>query len=85
MVETAVVATVFVKLIIDVVRIGSPMQLPTWVSPVLALVFGQVFVFLITVSGGEVIQASVISDMILAGVLAAGSAVGVTDLGRRAV
>lgn len=85
MVETAVVATVFVKLVIDIVRIGSPMQLPTWVSPVLALVLGQVFVFLITVSGGEVIQASVVSDMILAGVLAAGSAVGVTDLGRRAV
>jgi hypothetical protein len=85
MVETAVVATVFVKLVIDIVRIGSPMQLPTWVSPVLALVLGQVFVFLITVSGGEVIQASVISDMILAGVLAAGSAVGVTDLSRRAV
>lgn len=85
MVETALVATVFVKVVIDVIRLGFPMQLPTWASPVMALVFGQVFVFLITVSGGEVIQASVVSDIILAGVLAAGSAVGVTDLARRAV
>lgn len=84
MVETAVVATVFIKVIIDIVRIGSPMQLPTWVSPLLALVFGQVFVLLLTVSGGEVIQPSVVSDVILAGILAAGSAVGVTDLSRRA-
>lgn len=85
MVETAVVATMFVKVVIDVIRLGFPMQLPAWASPVMALVFGQVFVFLITVSGGEVIQPSVVSDMILAGVLAAGSAVGVTDLARRAV
>jgi hypothetical protein len=84
MVEVAVVATVFVKVLIDVIRMAFPMQMPTWGSPVLALVFGQVFVFLITVSGGEVIQPSVVSDIILAGVLAAGSAVGVTDLSRRA-
>lgn len=85
MVETALVATVFVKVFIDVVRLAFPTQMPTWLSPVLALVLGQVFVFLITISGGEVILASVISDIILAGVLAAGSAVGVTDLARRAV
>lgn len=81
MVETAIIATMFVKVVIDIFRIGYPGELPTWVSPMLAVVLGQVFVVLITMSAGVPF---VVADVVLAGILAAGSSVGVTDLSRRA-
>jgi hypothetical protein len=79
----AAAATTFAKLLVDIVRMTGAK--PTWLSPVLALMFGVASVLLLMVAGGEVLTAQSVAQAVLAGVLAAGGAVGVTELSRRAM
>lgn len=71
---TALVTKVFV----DVIQMAFPKR-PDWVPPVVALVSGVVFAALVAMSAGHDLM-QMWPQVVLAGVLACGSAVGVTEL-----
>lgn len=75
-------ATTLVKILVDAVRIGIPDR-PSWISPVLAIGFGPLVVFLVMVGNGVVISQVMIAQSVIAGVLAGGTAIGVTEAQRR--
>lgn len=57
---------------------------PQWVPPVIALVLGPVVVLLLMVASSAPNTWQSVAQAVLAGLMAAGIAVGVTDLGKRA-
>ena len=76
-------ATMLVKILIDVARMGF--MLPKWAPPVIALCLGPVFILLLLFSGGTEITLKTLADCLIAGTLVAGGAVGVTELAKRAL
>lgn len=70
------------KSLIDILKLG--IELPKWAPPVIALVAGPIFVLLFLVYQAEVITLAAGAACILGGILAAGWAVGATELGTRA-
>jgi hypothetical protein len=77
----ALAAATICKVIVDMIR--GIADIPSWLSPVLALTFGVVAAVLLRVASGDALASDSIAQAVLAGVLAAGSAVGVTELQRR--
>lgn len=71
------------KILVDIVRLAFPDR-PNWVSPVLAVLFGILAAFLMFMASGEVLSQQTIAQTVIAGILAGGSAVGITELGRKA-
>jgi hypothetical protein len=80
----ALAAASIAKILVDVVRMAFPDNRPNWVSPVLAVAFGILAAFLMLMSNGEMITQQTIAQTMIAGILAGGSAVGITELGRKA-
>ena len=70
------------KSLIDILKIG--VDLPKWVPPVIALLAGPLFVLLFLVYQREAITLAAGAACVLGGILAAGWAVGATELGARA-
>lgn len=75
----AAAAAMFVKVLVDIVK-TSPIPSPSAVLPILALVFGEGVAFLLFVAGGGALNAQSGAMIGLVGILAAGSAMGVTAL-----
>ena len=80
----ALAAASIAKILVDVVRMAFPDNRPNWVSTVLAVAFGILAAFLMLMSNGEMITQQTIAQTMIAGILAGGSAVGITELGRKA-
>lgn len=79
----AMAATTIVKVVVDIVRLGFDTP-PKWMSPVLALCSGPIAAILIVLESGALMTNATIARCFLAGLLAAGMAVGVTELARKA-
>jgi hypothetical protein len=75
-------AATLVKLVIDIARMAA--DLPRWVPPALAVVFGPLVVLLLMLSVGAALTTQTLASGALAGLFAAGAAVGVTEVSRRA-
>lgn len=71
------------KILVDVVRLGFPNR-PTWVSPVLAILFGIISATILALSNGDALTVQTLAQNIIAGVLSGGSAIGITELSNRA-
>ena len=79
--SVALAATTIAKVIVDIARQVAP--LPGWSLPILALLFGIAAAFLLLIASGTAITAPMAAQATLAGILAAGGAVGVTELQKR--
>jgi hypothetical protein len=77
----ATAATTFAKLVVDLVRLGVDM--PRWGSPLLAWLAGTASIALLMVAEGQELTQPLVAQAILAGILAAGAAVGVTELQKK--
>lgn len=77
----ALATTTIAKILVDMIRLGGP--LPAWASPVLALLTAICVANLLQVAAGVALTPATEATAILAGILAAGTAVGVTELARR--
>lgn len=75
----ALAATTIAKVLTDMLRKALP-QMASWISPVAALAFAISSSFLLLEATGLEITRQLGAQAILAGVLAAGGAVGVTEL-----
>lgn len=78
----ALAAATVAKAGVDLVRMGVP-NLASWASPLLAVLLGISSVVLLMLAAGLALTAQLGATAVLAGILAAGSAVGVTELGKR--
>ena len=74
LVDVAAVSVV-TKVAVDLFQLAWP-QRPSYVPPLAALVLGLVFSYLVHLQAGQVEPASIV----LTGVLAAGAAVGITEV-----
>lgn len=81
----AAAAGAFAKVLVDAVK-ATPLYTRSWVLLLLAFAFGQVCAFLLTMSTGDGMDFTQreVSTCILVGILAFGSAVGLTELQRKA-
>lgn len=77
----ALSATTLTKIVVDLLRMTR--RFPRWVSPFLALSAGIVITLLLLAANGTPLTVAVVAQGILAGVMAAGSAIGVTELQKR--
>lgn len=71
------------KVLVDLIRQTAKVE--SWAYPLLALVFGIISSLLFIGSYGIPFTPQVISQGIIAGIMAAGSAVGITELQKRAL
>lgn len=79
----AAAAAMFAKVLVDVIK-TSPLPSPAAVLPVLALTFGVGTAFLLFVAGGGALDHQSEAQIALVGILAGGSAIGVTALQNKA-
>jgi hypothetical protein len=79
----AAAATGFAKPLVDLIR-KSPIPSPSWALPFMAVGFGIIICFLLTLTSGQEITTQVIGADILAGIMAGVSSVGVTELQKSA-
>lgn len=77
----AVGSSLYVKVIIDLIRLA--MVMPRWMPPIMALLFGIVFVYMGQIAAGVPIDPQRLAQGLLAGVVCGGLSVGSTELGRR--
>ena len=81
----AIGAGTFVKVLVDMTRImAQSVKCIKWLSPVLALSYGIVVVFMLFLASGTVFSWQMVGTAILAGILAGGSAMGITELQKKA-
>lgn len=76
-------ATTFVKVLIDLLKL-SPLPTPGPLPAILTVPVGILIVVLLDIYGGTALDAPTLAGATLAGILAAGAAIGVTEIGRRA-
>lgn len=77
----ALAATTIVKVLIDILKMAW--DAPRWASPVLAVVLGPAAVILLMLASDQQLTSQLLAQAVLSGWLAAGGAVGVTELARR--
>jgi len=80
--ETLAAATIC-KILVDLIRQTAKVE--SWAYPLLALGFGIISSLLLILSSNATMDASTISRAVISGILAAGSAMGVTELQKRAL
>lgn len=79
----SVAATTLVKVAVDIVRLAFVVP-PRWMSPLLAVIIGPIVAMLLVLESGVLMSDQTVARCFLAGLLAAGGAVGVTELARKA-
>lgn len=81
----AVAAAMFAKVLVDAVK-TTPLRTRGWVLLALAFLFGQLSAFLLQFATVDnlVLTQKVVSSNVLVGILAAGSAIGITELQKAA-
>lgn len=72
-------AGMFTKVLVDIVK-TSPLPSPSAILPILAFIFGEIVSLLLHVAGGGTLNSQSYANIALVGILAAGSAMGVTAL-----
>lgn len=77
----ALAASMIAKTVVDLAKLGA--DLPRWGPPSLAALVGIGAVVLLMVSQETALTLAALAGAVLAGILAGGAAVGVTELGRR--
>lgn len=80
--KTLAIVTI-VKILVDMVKIANP-NIQTYVPPLAATIFGILTAILLDMASGTALNGQSIATSILAGILAAGGAIGVTELQKRA-
>lgn len=80
--ETLAAATIC-KVLVDLVRQTAKVE--SWSYPLLALFFGIISSILLILSTNTVLDTNTVSRAVISGILAAGSAMGVTELQKRAL
>jgi hypothetical protein len=80
--KTLAIVTI-VKVLVDMTKMANP-ELKPWVPPFTSTVFGIITAVLLDLSAGVSINSQTLATSVLAGILAAGAAVGVTELQKRA-
>ena len=81
--QQALAAATICKILVDLIRQTTKCE--SWLLPILAIVFGILSSICISLSVNPTISVSIASQSIIAGILAAGSAMGVTELQKRAL
>lgn len=79
---TALAAASVAKILVDITRMALPTR-PDWVSPLLAVLFGIGAAVLLLLTQDVELTRAALAQAVLAGVLAGGSAVGITELTKR--
>lgn len=82
----ALAATVIVKVLIDIWKYYYRYQdfyVPSYVYPVVAVLLGIGICQLLAIASGEPYTTTIIAQNVIAGILAAGNAIGVTELQKR--
>jgi hypothetical protein len=81
----AAAAGAFAKVLVDAVK-ATPLYTVSWVLLLLAFAFGQACSFMLAMSTGDgmAFTSREVSSCVLVGILAFGSAVGLTELQRKA-
>ena len=74
--------TTFAKFLVDLVRLGVP-NAPSWVWPLCAALFGVGVVMLLMMANNVALTQQAIAQGVLAGVLSAAGAVGLTEVQKR--
>lgn len=74
-------AAAVAKILVDMVRMTN--RLPAWVSPPLSVAFGIGAAFLLLLANGTVLTGQTAAQAAIAGILAAGTAIGSTELQKR--
>lgn len=74
--------TTFAKLLVDLARLGVP-NAPSWLWPLLAALFGVGVVLLLMLANDVALTQQAVAQGILAGVLSAAGAVGITEVQKR--
>jgi len=82
LVMQAIAVTTISKILVDMTKLGFP-TMPSWVPPLAALVYSIAVAQLMLVASGVDLTRANIAQSILAGILAAGAAIGVTELQKR--
>ncbi|MBX0328700.1 hypothetical protein K2Z83_13540 [Oscillochloris sp. ZM17-4] len=80
-VTAALAAATIAKILVDLVRMTN--KLPAWSSPILAVVFGVAAAFLLQLAAGTEFTSSLAAQSVLAGIVAASTAIGSTELQKR--
>jgi hypothetical protein len=80
-VTAALAAATIAKILIDLLRMTN--KLPGWTSPLLAVAFGIAAAFLLQLSAGVVMTPANAATATLAGIVAASTAIGSTELQKR--
>lgn len=75
----AAAGSMFAKVLVDAIK-TSPIPSPSAILPVLAFLFGEGAAFLLLLADNGVLDRPSVSRTVLVGVLAGGSAIGVTVL-----
>jgi hypothetical protein len=73
----------WVKLLVDLWKVARPVC-RTWEAPVLAVLSGVLILFLLLLATGQPLTSQTSARAVLAGLMAAGMAMGVTELHKRA-
>lgn len=81
-VTQAIAITTIAKILVDMTKLGFP-TMPTWVPPVCALVYSITVAQLFVIATGVDVSRQDVAQSILSGILAAGAAIGVTELQKR--
>lgn len=81
-VTLSLAAASIAKILVDLVRMAFPNR-PQWVSPVLAICFGIFTSLMLSVANGVMIEPQMIAQNVIAGILAGGSSVAITELSKR--
>lgn len=78
----AMAITTLAKVLVDMVKMAAP-DAPKWVFPALALGFSILIGVLMLSASGVPLSSENISQAILSAILAAGAAIGVTELQKK--
>ena len=74
------------KILIDIWRYyikSNPITLPSWIYPVVSVMVSISIAILMTISNGIEVTIQVGAEQVLVGILAAGQAIGATELQKR--
>ncbi len=80
-VTAALAAATIAKILVDLLRMTN--KLPAWSSPLLAVAFGIAAAVLLQVAAGVAITPANTAQAVLAGIVAASTAIGSTELQKR--
>lgn len=81
LVTYSLMAATLVKVVVDLVKMAA--EMPQWIAPALALLLGVAFVLVLMIASEVPLTAPAIAQGIIAGVLAASTAIGSTALQAR--